>query len=64
MMLASVAPGLAGTDASRVQKADQYARAASNYEAASGARVETAEALLTLSRELRKKEYTDERARS
>jgi hypothetical protein len=63
MTLATAVSTLAASDASKTQKADQYARAAANYEAASAARCETAEALLTLSREIRKKEHADERAR-
>lgn len=46
-----------------IEKADEFAKAAQNYEAAAMARSETGEALLTIARELRKKEASDERER-
>lgn len=64
LVLAIGLSAFAGNDAVKSEKAEQYTRAASNYEAASKARVETAEALLTLSRELRKQEHANEKALS
>lgn len=64
-MLLGIPAGAPAADTEAGNKrADELGRAARNYEVAADARAQTAEALLTLSRELRKKAHEDEKART
>jgi len=63
LTLSVVTPSILAADNAEGKRAEEFAKAAQNYEVAANARVETADILLEFARELRSQEHADETER-